>query len=207
MGLFDSEHTVYDGSIGAKIKKIRELRGLTQKELGLRCGFSEATAAVRIRQYESNQKAPREKAKIILAEALEIDVSTLYDADFSPSINAAHALFDLEDFHGLHPVCINDIYYLQFFGPFDNKDKNDSFDKFQDFMKLWDKNRTACLPEDGDDEETILKKKKNYDFWRYEYPLNEAEKNSRHLGMLMKKAKLERELAKVNEELKALKDD
>ena len=39
------------GSIGAKIKKIREYRGLTQKILGIRCGFSDATADVRIGQY------------------------------------------------------------------------------------------------------------------------------------------------------------
>ena len=47
------------GSIGAKIKKIREYRGLTQKILGIRCGFSDATADVRIGQYEKNKKTPR----------------------------------------------------------------------------------------------------------------------------------------------------
>lgn len=32
-------------------------------------------------------------------------------------IKACHALFDLEDFHGLHPVKINGRYYLEFSGP------------------------------------------------------------------------------------------
>ena len=47
---------VSPGSIGGKIKRIREHLGLTQKQLGLRCGFSENTADVRIRQYESTKK-------------------------------------------------------------------------------------------------------------------------------------------------------
>ena len=34
------------GSIGGKIKRIREHLGLSQKQLGLRCGFSESTADV-----------------------------------------------------------------------------------------------------------------------------------------------------------------
>ena len=203
MGLLDNNHFVSRGSIGAKIKKIRELRGLTQKELGLRCGFSEATAAVRIRQYESNQKTPREKALHILAEALEIDTAALFDADFSPAYNAAHALFDLEDFHGLQPVFIKGAYYLQF----DPNNKLDKYFEFQRFMELWNKRRTSCLPEERDDEKKLSEKQKTYDLWRYEYPLNEAKKNSRELGMMRKKARLERELEKVNDELNALKDD
>ena len=42
-------------SVGSNIRHIRELRGLTQKELGLKCGFSASTADVRIRQYEADK--------------------------------------------------------------------------------------------------------------------------------------------------------
>ena len=38
--LFSGESDNSPGSIGEKIKRIRELRGLTQKELGLSCGYS-----------------------------------------------------------------------------------------------------------------------------------------------------------------------
>ena len=40
-------------TLGKKIRKYRMLRGMTQKELGLAFGFSEATADSRIRKYES----------------------------------------------------------------------------------------------------------------------------------------------------------
>ena len=44
---------------GKRIRFIREFRNMTQKELGLACGFSESSTDVRIRQYESDQKSPK----------------------------------------------------------------------------------------------------------------------------------------------------
>ena len=38
---------------GQRIRFVREFRHMTQKELGLACGFPKASADVRIRQYES----------------------------------------------------------------------------------------------------------------------------------------------------------
>ena len=55
-------------SVGHKIRAIRDLRGMTQKELGIKAGFSAATADVRIRQYESHKMIPKEdklKEKVI----------------------------------------------------------------------------------------------------------------------------------------------
>ena len=49
---------------GERIKYIRNSRKMTQKQLGLLCGFSESTADVRIRQYESNAKAPKQDTLI-----------------------------------------------------------------------------------------------------------------------------------------------
>ena len=46
-------------SVGSNIRHIRELRGLTQKELGMKCGFSANTADVRIRQYEADKMVPK----------------------------------------------------------------------------------------------------------------------------------------------------
>ena len=40
-------------TLGKKIRKYRMLKDMTQKELGLAVGFSEATADSRIRKYES----------------------------------------------------------------------------------------------------------------------------------------------------------
>lgn len=63
--------------IGNRIRKIREFRGLTQKELGIRCGFNEDNADVRIRQYENNSKVPRVDNLRKISEILEISSSVL----------------------------------------------------------------------------------------------------------------------------------
>ena len=116
MKLFEDKDYVSPGSIGGKIKRIRELRGYTQKQLGIACGFSQTSADVRIAQYEKNKKIPREKVLINIASALGIDDCALYDADMLSYNRMYHALFDLEDFHSLHPVKKNDGYYLEFGG-------------------------------------------------------------------------------------------
>lgn len=47
-------------AIKERIKRIRNLRNLIQKELGLTIGFDKNTADVRIAQYESNTRRPKE---------------------------------------------------------------------------------------------------------------------------------------------------
>ena len=47
-------------TLGEKIKKYRELRGLTQRELGQKVGFSAGTEDSRIRKYEKNMMAPKQ---------------------------------------------------------------------------------------------------------------------------------------------------
>ena len=92
MRLFEDDKYVSPGSIGGKIKKYRELRGWSQKELGLRCGFSASTADVRIAQYEKSKKIPRKKALKDIAAALEIDESALFDAgNYSATTVLSHA--------------------------------------------------------------------------------------------------------------------
>ena len=155
------------GSIGAKIKKIREYRGLTQKILGIRCGFSDATADVRIGQYEKNKKTPREKALKTLCNALEIDKSALFDADLLVANTAKHALFDIEDFHGLRPVKVQGKYYLEFSGTTILNQKVQPYQELG-FLKSWLENLEKYTPNEDDSEEVKKQKRKEYDLWRYE---------------------------------------
>ena len=185
-----SDDYVSPGSIGGKIKRIREHLGLTQKQLGLRCGFSENTADVRIRQYESNKKVPREKALKTLCYALEIEEHALFDADLLPNNAMYHALFDIEDFHGLHPVQIDGRYYLEFSGHVMIGDRELSPFENDEFLKKWAAKREECFPSSEDDapeedEETKREKRKQYDLWRYGYPLNKAEETSERIRMLL----------------------
>ena len=64
--------------LGARIRKIRMFRNITQKELGRRLGYGENSADVRIAQYESGQRTPKQETLIRIAEILEVDVRKFF---------------------------------------------------------------------------------------------------------------------------------
>ena len=88
-------------TLGEKIKKYRELRGLTQRELGQKVGFSAGTEDSRIRKYEKNMMAPKIDIRRKIAEALDIDMSALNDIDIQTEKGAIRALFYLEEKYGM----------------------------------------------------------------------------------------------------------
>ena len=47
-------------AIGERIRFIRNLRAMTQKWLGMAVGFPEKTADIRMAQYESGSRSPKE---------------------------------------------------------------------------------------------------------------------------------------------------
>ena len=46
-------------AIGERIRFLRNLRGMTQKYLGFAIGFPEKTADIRMAQYESGTRTPK----------------------------------------------------------------------------------------------------------------------------------------------------
>lgn len=76
---------ITDTSFGQRLKFIRRYRCMTQNELGIRMGYSEKTADVRIAQYEKNTRTP--KADTIKQFAKVLNVSP---AVFSLTICASH---------------------------------------------------------------------------------------------------------------------
>lgn len=60
-------------AIGERIHFFRNLRGMTQKFLGMSVGFPEKTADVRMAQYRSGTRTP--KADLTAALANKLDVS------------------------------------------------------------------------------------------------------------------------------------
>ena len=101
-------------SVGSKIKTIRILRNMTQKELGQLVGFSATTADVRIRQYESNKMVPKEDKLKEIANALNVDVSALKDHDINSDLDLMQVLFELEEHWGLKIHKENGKYELSF---------------------------------------------------------------------------------------------
>lgn len=74
-------------TIGQRIKRIRKIRGMTQKQLGELLGFGKH-GDVRIAQYESDARTPKEPMIIQLAECLAVS-----PAVFSPTVSSSHADF------------------------------------------------------------------------------------------------------------------
>ena len=59
-------------AVGDRIKRARNLRGMTQKELGIAIGFEEKSADIRIAQYESNTRKPKDALLHKIADALDV---------------------------------------------------------------------------------------------------------------------------------------
>ena len=83
-------------SIGSRIRFIRLKRGYTQKELGLKVGFSENSADVRIAHYEMDLKKPRDTMLEHIAKELGVEIDAL-NPNTKTTTGLVHQLFALED--------------------------------------------------------------------------------------------------------------
>lgn len=195
--LLGDKKLISPGSIAGKIKKYRELRELSQKELGLKCGFSASTADVRIAQYEKGNKIPRERALKEIASALEISEFALFDADLLYPKRMYHALFDMEDFHGLRPIKKQDGYYLEFYGTSLIEKRS-----FNEFLEIWYnmKEKYAINPSDSKDEQK--RKAKEYALWRAEYPDNVDRESAEYFKDKIRMAQLQDEMDALNAKMK-----
>ena len=88
-------------AIGERIRFFRNLRGMTQKYLGVLMGFPEKSADIRMAQYESGSRTPKEDLTKSLAQALEVSPSALNVPDIDSYIGLMHTLFAIEDLYGL----------------------------------------------------------------------------------------------------------
>ena len=88
-------------AIGERIKRVRNLRKLTQKELGLAVGFDESTADVRIAQYESNTRTPKEEMLRKIADALDVSYGAIYESPFYAAEDVMSTLFELDEHYGI----------------------------------------------------------------------------------------------------------
>lgn len=84
-------------SNGKRLRYFRTLRNMTQQQLGIAVGFSEQTADVRIAQYESGARTPKEKTVIALANALDISPAALSVPPIEDEAALMQLLFALED--------------------------------------------------------------------------------------------------------------
>lgn len=127
--------------IGYRIKYIRKLKGLTQKELGLKLGFPETSADIRIAQYESGSRIPREDIINKLADVLGVVPKVLTVPNIKSVDDIIQLLFAFED------ECRREAL-------FEN-------DKFIEFLSAWQVKRKQLSSGSISEYE--------YDLWRFNY--------------------------------------
>ena len=88
-------------NIGKRIRRFRVLRDLTQKELGMAMGFSAESADIRIAQYESGVRTPKQNLICLLAQALDVSVPALAVPRIKSGEELCSLLIALEDECGI----------------------------------------------------------------------------------------------------------
>ena len=74
LGLLEAQENNTMITFGRKLKHLRQKNHLTQKELGMAVGFPDSCADVRIAQYESDVRTPKEDLMKIFASTLGVPV-------------------------------------------------------------------------------------------------------------------------------------
>jgi len=81
-------------TVAARLRQARELRGLSQREVGIRMGLDKDTASARISRYESGSMSISLEALFKIAEALEVPPAYLVAS--TPGMSAAILALSME---------------------------------------------------------------------------------------------------------------
>ncbi len=149
---------------GERIRFIRNLRGITQKFLGLKVGFSERTADIRIAQYESGSRTPKADLIEKIADTLDVSTEALNVPDIDSYTGLMHTLFAIEDLYGLKIDTLDGEICIRV-----NKQNGSMYSKMTGLLTPWEE--MAQKYRNGE----ITREE--YDDWRYRYPKSEAERN------------------------------
>ena len=163
-------------AIGERIRFFRNLRGMTQKYLGMRVGFSERTADIRMAQYEAGTRTPKADLVEALAYVLDVSPQALTVPDIDTDYGLMHTLFALEDKRGLQIGEIDGEICLRL-------DKSD-WNSYHSMFEMWNR-----WKKEADKLKAGEITKEEYDHWRYTYPKVEAERTRAALDRLREKEK------------------
>ena len=147
-------------AFGKRIKLIRQLRGLTQRELGEQLGFSGKAADIRIAQYESETRKPKDKIAEAMAFRLDVPTFALDVPNIDTRYGILHTLFALEDEEGFMIDNIDGTPCIRL-----DKEHN-NYLIFFEMLNSWSKQHQKLLNGEITKEE--------YDEWRYSYPASVA---------------------------------
>lgn len=144
-------------AIGQRIKFFRNRKGMTQKQLGEMLGFLGKTSDVRMAQYESEARIPKQELVKEMAGIFDVSTHALSVPDIDTYIGLMHTLFALEDMYGLKIGEIDGEICLRL-------DKSD-YSTYNSMLKMFGAwQQQAAKLKNGEIN------KEQYDEWRYKYP-------------------------------------
>ena len=115
----------------------RNLRGMTQKYLGMMVGFPERSADIRLAQYESETRTPKAEIMEKLAGVLDVSPKAIDLPDIDSYIGLMHTFFALEDRYGLRIGEIDGELCLRL-----DKSKGSDYLNLLDMFTSWQKEAT-----------------------------------------------------------------
>lgn len=149
-------------AIGERIRFFRNLRGMTQKYLGMKIGFTEKTAEVRMAQYENGARKPKEKMIGDFSDELEISPHALDVPDIDSNVGLMHTLFTLEDLRAFQIAETNDGEVCIKL----DKSQGKTYHEMSEMLFAWlEQSKKLQSGEIS---------KEQYDQWRYNYPMYDS---------------------------------
>ena len=144
-------------AIGERIRFFRNLRGMTQKYLGMQVGFPEKTADIRMAQYESGSRTPKADLVNKLAEVFDVSSAALTVPDIESYNGVMHTLFTMEDLYGLRIDKLDDELCIRL-----DKGMGVNYITMFDMFAAWQ--------EQAEKYKNGEISKEEYDRWRHRYP-------------------------------------
>ena len=163
-------------AFGERIRKFRNMIGMTQQELGTKLGFSEKSAVIRVGQYENENRKPKQDMINNMAYIFDVASESITVPDIDNYIGLMHTLFALEDRYGLTVTMLDGQICLKQ----DINHPNYNHSLADDLQSWYDKKSKLTSG-------SILASE--YDHWRYNFPADRAAETRQSLDELSKKMK------------------
>lgn len=163
-------------AFGERIRKFRNMIGMTQQELGTKLGFSEKSAVIRVGQYENENRKPKQDMINNMAYIFDVASESITVPDIDNYIGLMHTLFALEDRYGLTVTMLDGQICLKQ----DINHPNYNRSLADDLQSWYDKKSKLTSG-------SILASE--YDHWRYNFPADRASETRQSLDELSKKMK------------------
>ena len=173
--------------VGARIRAIRNAKGMSQAELGEKVGLN----ADRIQKYENGVRKPKADMLKSIADALGVSTLALADPVITNYIGAMYAMFELENTYNMKiektpddrppGLCIS----VSF--------KDDIYEYMEEWYKVYSKIRSELeIATSEEEKKEILA---SYRDWEWTYPQGIIDKTEKD----MQKARLKKKIEELQE--------